>query len=201
MAVASPFETAARFALGVLAAIGLSVALSTLFSTWRIGPVTLAIPFIAFAAGGAIAGHALGVGTRAVVGFAFAFPLTLPVLVYSMIGLQGLGTRQSFESLGSYFGLMGAVSFGIMGLVGTGIAGLRRDVVASSVVFGAGGLLGGILLAASLAMTRGPSGALDSVILWTGLLLYFALPPIFGGWFLGRRRASAEFEEGRKGEG
>lgn len=181
---------AARFASGVVVAVGGSVAAGPLLTSLPLGPFHLAIPVMAFMAGGAIAGESLGVGVRGVLGFAIAFVLSLPIALFSLITIQGLGGDQSFGSLAFYFGLMGAFAFGIMGVVGTGIAGLRRDIVAAGVVFGAAGFLGGALLAASLSVQTG-SSTTGSIVIWSGLAVYFVLPPVLGGVFLGLRLRSS----------
>ena len=157
----------------------------------------LVIPIIGFSCGGAIAGRSLRLGTRGVAGFAVAFPLTLPLLFFPVMSIQGMTGHEPFWMLVQVYGGSGAVVFAVMGAVGVAISGLGyREVGVAAATFGGAGLLGGLLLVVSLALMRDFARDINYVLLLAGSGAFLILPAGLGGTVLTRRLASRDRPSG-----
>ncbi len=176
------------FAVGVLISFALSLVLGALVSPLRVPVLNLAVLPVGFLVGGALAGRSLRVGRRGIVGFAVAFAVVLPVLLVRLTGIQGLGGNEGFVDLLLFYGLFGPIGFALMGVIGVAIAGLGgREVGASLVVFGAAGLLGGVLMAVFMDVQAAGAPTTNLILTVLGSVAFLVLPAAIGGAWLARR--------------
>ena len=179
------------FAVGVFVAVGVAVGLSVLVAPLKIGLLNLTVPLIGLLIGGAIAGRSLRAGWHGMAGFAVAFSITLPLVGLRLIGIQGMDGNEGFLKMAIDFGATGGLAFAIMGAVGVGLAGLGvKQAIASAVVFGCAGVLGGVLLAATQSASVAGARDTNRVLLVVGTIAYVAFPAALGGIVLNRQLAS-----------
>ncbi len=176
------------FTVGVIADVVTGLALSAFVAPAGIGILNLCVPLFGFLLGGAIAGWSLRPGMRGVVGFAFAFAFALPILLFQMIGIQGMSGNWPIARLVLDFGRTGALAFALMGAIGVAIAGLGwREVVRSTAVFGCAGFSGGFILALSQWASLPGARDTNQLLLLLGSIAFLVLPAAVGGSMLTRR--------------
>ena len=138
---------------------------------------------LAFFCGGCLAGASLGRGRRTKLAFGLAFAVTLPFLVLTIIGIQGLGGRQHALRLLVWFGGPAVPAFGILGALGVAVAGEPwRTVAAGAIIFATSGAVGGVLF--TMALLPYPP---NRVLAMLGALAFLLVPPALGGAALARR--------------
>ena len=185
------------------------------FATWLLLPALGALDFyrgatilrpvavltLASAAGGIVAGGALGGGrSRAAFGAAFGATLWIPFLILSSLPALSGGERLVGLVAGLTPGL--ALFHAILGALGLllGGSGWRRACL-GALVFGAAGAAGGVLLAVAVRLAPGATGTAAFAVSALGGGAACLLPLTLGGWWLGRRRpGSARSDAGRRSE-
>ena len=120
----------------------------------------IGVVLAACAAGGAVAGGAMGVGWRPRVAFAVAFVAGLWLPLLELGTLPALAGRERFAQL--VVGLVPGFTLGwcVIGAGGVALSGGTTwpRVATAGLVFGAAGGLGGLLLAGAAALAPGASG-------------------------------------------
>jgi hypothetical protein len=181
------------FAVGVLAALVAWLVLATLLAQASIGWLNLALLLFGCLLGGAIAGRSLRLGKRGVVGFGVAFVVALPILILRLIGIQGMGGKESNAILVVDLGGTGLVAFALMATAGLWIAGVGgRQVLRAVAGFACAGFVGGLLLAACIAASPAGNHVTNQILLVIGLLAFLVLPAALGGSILARHLTSDE---------
>ena len=149
----------------------------------------LAVLLLACAAGGFVAGGALGTGLRrrAAFGAAFGATLWIPYLILS--SLPALTGAERFVDLLVGFTPALAVSHALLGATGLSLGGhgWRRACV-GALVFGAAGGAGGVLLVLVVRLSAGSTGAAAFAVGALGGCTACLLPLTLAGWWLGRSR-------------
>ena len=147
----------------------------------------LAVLVIACAAGGVVAGSALGGGARWRAGFAAAFGATLWFPFLMLSSLQALGGRESLVELVVGFAPGLAAAHAVLGAFGLALGGMgRRSAGRGALVFGAAGGCGGVLLALVIRLSAGSGGAAAFAAGALGGGAACLLPLTLAGWWLGR---------------
>lgn len=109
------------FLLGMIVAIVAAFLAGMILAPMGSAVLSLLAPLAGVALGGAVAGYSLEGHARSAVGFAVSFVVTLPIVLLTLVGLQGVG-EETFSELAVLYGGVGAVVFGVMGLLGTGVS-------------------------------------------------------------------------------
>ena len=151
----------------------------------------IAVLGAACAAGGVVAGNALGgVRWRAAFGAAFCVAGWVPLLLLS--GLPALGGREGAAELAVVL-VPGFVSaYAALGAAGLALAGCGwRCGSSGALVFGAAGAAGGAVGSAVAGLAPGEVGVAGFAVQSLGGGSAYLLPAAAGGWWIGRRRAGA----------
>ena len=148
----------------------------------------LAMLGVACVAGGQFAGGALRRGVRSRVAFGLAFPIGLAIPLVVVGGLEALSGHEALTELAVRFVPVFALAYGLLGTVGGALSGggWRRTVQAVG-AFTAGGVVGGVTLAAVVALVADSSGPAAPVARACGAAVACVIPPAIGGWWLGAR--------------
>jgi hypothetical protein len=111
---------------------------------WLVKAVQFLLPVAGFAAGGALGGDALSIGSRGVMAFGCGGGAAGLVLLVTAPQLQGLTGFEDPLVVVPYAIATSALAFGAMGLIGSLVV-RRGQVGRVSAVFAAGGIVGGLL--------------------------------------------------------
>ena len=188
----TPWRAAATFAAGGLAPCAAWLLMPALgaLDLYRGATVLrpIAVVLLACAAGGVVAGGALGPGLRwrAAFGAAFGATLWIPLLV--LASLPALSGVERFVDL--LFGLTPALamSHALLGALGLALGGGGgRLACVGALVFGSAGTAGAMLLALVVRLTAGSTGAAAFAVGALGGVAACLLPLTLAGWWLGRR--------------
>lgn len=146
---------------------------------------------VACAAGGALAGGALGgVRWRLAFGAAFCAAGWVPLLLLST--LPALGGRETTVDLAVAFAPGFALANATLGAGGLALGGAGwRHACRGAAVFGAAGAVGGFLIAAVAALAPGEVGLSGFLVQALGGGAALLLPAAAGGWWVGRERPEA----------
>ena len=190
-----PGRTAAAFAAGALLSLAppllLLPALGAL-DLYRGATVLrpIAVALLACAAGGVVAGGALGAGMRRRAAFAAAFGATLWIPLLVLGSLPALSGVERFVELLVGFVPALAVSHALLGALGLGLGGSGwRRACAGALAFGAAGEAGGVLLALVVRLSAGSSGAAAFAAGALGAGVACLLPLTLAGYWLGCLRS------------
>ena len=147
----------------------------------------VAVLLLACAAGGIVAGGALGgVRWRAAFGAAFGATLWIPLLILG--SLPALSGRERIVDLVVGFTPAFALSYAFTGACGLALGGSGwRRASLGSLVFGAAGVAGGMLLALAVRLTPGVTGVAAFAVSAIGGGVACLLPLTLAGWWLGCR--------------
>ena len=196
---------AATFAAGALVPFATWLLLLPALGAWgfyrgatMLRPVAVLV--LASAAGGVVAGGALGGGRwRVAFGAAFGATLWIPLLILSSLPALSGGERLIDLLARLTPGL--ALSHLLPGALGLllGGSGWRRACL-GALVFGAAGAAGGVLLAVAVRLAPGATGAAAFAVSALGGGAACLLPLTLGGWWLGRRRPGSARRARRRPE-
>ncbi|MYN65362.1 MAG: hypothetical protein F4X11_10085 [Acidobacteria bacterium] len=190
-----PGRTAATFAAGALLSLVppllLLPALGAL-DLYRGATVLRPVVVVLFAcaAGGVVAGGALGPGLRWRAAFGAAFGATLWIPLLILAGLPALSGVERLAELLLGFAPALAVTHALLGALGLALGGSGwRRASAGALVFGAAGTAGGVLLALVVRLAAGSSGAAAFAAGALGGGAACVLPLTLAGWWLGWMRS------------
>ena len=148
---------------------------------------------IASVVGGAMAGGASGTGWRGRAAFAVAFVALLWVPLLAVSALPALGGKETLRELAIglapgfalAYGLIGALGAALDGsdAAGSGAAGGWPRVATTGLVFGAAGLLGGLLVALVASLSPGATGLSGFAISLLGGAVCL-IASAAGGWWM-----------------
>ena len=185
---------AVAFAVGTLVPVGTLLVVLPLagaagfFSGSSIGR-PLALLGVACVAGGQFAGGALRRGVLSRVAFGVALPIGLAIPLVVVSGLGALSGHEAVTELAMRFVPVFALAYGLLGAVGATLSGEGWRGTAQAVgAFSGGGVVGGVTLAAVVALLAGTSGTGAAVARACGAAVACAIPAALGGWSLGRPR-------------
>ena len=190
-----PGRTAATFAAGALLSLAPPLlllpalgALDLYRGATVLRPVIVVL--LACAAGGVVAGGALGPGLRWRAAFGAAFGATLWIPLLILAGLPALSGVERLAELLLGFAPALAVTHALLGALGSALGGGGwRRASAGALVFGAAGTAGGVLLALVVRLSAGSSGAAAFAAGALGGGAACLLPLTLAGWWLGWRRS------------
>ena len=148
----------------------------------------MSVVLLACAAGGLLAGGALGSGLRWRWAFGVAFGATLWIPLLVLGSLPALSGVERFVDLLFGFTPALAVSHALLGALGLALggSGWRRACV-DALVFGAAGTAGALVLALVVRISAGSGGAAAFAVGALGAGVVCLLPLVLGGWWLGCR--------------
>ena len=140
---------------------------------------------LAGAAGGGLAGSALGRGWRGTAAFALAFPVGLVLPLLAVASVPALSGRERLVELVAGFVPAFAASFGLIGGVGTVLVGAGwRRALRSSLAFSLVGAVGGLALTAvATLLPGGLTGSFPGLFVIAATLASVA-PTALAGWWL-----------------
>ncbi len=148
----------------------------------------IAVVLVACAAGGLVAGGAVGPGLRWRVAFGAACGATLWVPLLILGSLPALSGAERFVELLLGFAPALAVSHALLGALGLALgAGGWRLACIGGLVFGTAGMTGGVLLAVVVRLSAGSAGTAAFAAGALGGGAVCLLPLTLAGWWLGRR--------------
>lgn len=186
-----PRRTAAAFAAGALLSLAPPLlllpalgALDLYRGATALRPI--AVVLLACAAGGVVAGGALGAGMRRRAAFGAAFGATLWIPLLVLVSLPALSGVERFAELLVGFAPALAASHALLGALGLGLGGSGwRRACAGALAFGAAGAAGGVLLALVVRLSAGSSGAAAFAAGALGAGVACLLPLTLAGYWLG----------------
>ena len=194
-------RAAGAFAGGALIPLAAWLVLLPALGAWDLyrGATMLrpvAVLVVACAAGGVVAGGALGgLRRRTAWSIAFGFTFWMPLLVLS--SLPALSGGESVVNLVTAVVPPFSVSLALLAAVGLALGGNGwRGAAKGTLVFGAAGAAGGVLLALVVRLAAGSGVAGAFAVNAFGGAAACLLPLTLGGWWLGAcvsERSDAEF--------
>lgn len=190
---APPRRVAVAFAVGTLApVVTLLVVLPLAGAAGFFNGSSIGRPFamllVACVAGGQFAGGALRSDVRSRVAFGVAFPIGLAIPLVVVSGLEALSGHEAVTALAARFVPVFALGYGFLGAVGGALGGEGwRETARGVGAFTGGGAVGGVALAAIVALMAGSSGAVAPVARACGAAVACVIPVVMGGWWLGAR--------------
>lgn len=190
-----PGRTAAAFAAGAILALAPPLlllpalgALDLYRGATVLRPIVVAL--LACAAGGVVAGGAVGPGLRWRAAFGAAFGATLWIPLLILASLPALSGVERLAELLVGFAPALAVSHALLGALGFGLGGSGwRRAGAGALVFGAAGAAGGVLLALVVRLSAGSAGATAFAAGALGGGVACLLPLTLAGFWLGSPRS------------
>ena len=190
-----PGRTAATFGAGALVSLAAPLllvpalgALDLYRGATVLRPITVVL--LACAAGGVVAGGALGPGLRWRAAFGAAFGATLWIPLLILASLPALSGVERLTELLVGFAPALALSHALLGALGLALGGGGwRRAGAGALVFGAAGTAGGVLLALVVRLSAGSAGAAAFAAGALGGGVACLLPLTLAGWWLGWMRS------------
>ena len=189
-------RAAVGFAAGALIPFATWLLLLPALGAWGLyGGASIARPVavlaVACAAGGIVAGGALG-GTRWRAAFGAAFCAAAWVPLSLLSGLPALGGGEQAVELAAVFLPGFALAYAALGAGGLALAGCGwRCASLGAFVFGGAGAAGGGVLASAAGLAPGEVGLVGFAVQSLGGGAAFLLPAAAGGWWIGRRQAGS----------
>ena len=148
----------------------------------------LAMLAVACVVGGQFAGGALRHGVQSRVAFGAAFPIGLAIPLVVVSGLEALSGHEAVTELAVRFVPVFALAYGLLGAVGGTLSGEGwRGTARAVCAFTGGGVVGGVTLAAVVALMAGSSSVAAPVARACGAAVACVIPGAIGGWWLGAR--------------
>lgn len=189
---------AATFAAGGLIPLATWLLLLPALGAWDLyrGGTLLrpvAVLVLASAAGGVVAGSALGGGARRRAGLAVAFGATLWMPLFTLASLSALSGAERFLDLLVGFTPILTVSHALLGGLGLALGGGGwRRACEAAVAFGMTGGMGGALLALLVRASAGSGATASFAVSVLGGGTTCVLPLALAGWWLGCRPGTRE---------
>ena len=158
----------------------------------------VAVLLLACAAGGVVAGGALGPGLRWRVAFGVAFAATLWIPLLILSSLSALSGVERLVDLLVVFAPALAVAHALVGALGLASGGSGwRPACVGALVFGAAGTAGGLLLALVVRLSAGSAGTAAFGFSALGGGAACLLPLTLAGWWLGTTKATVRRVRGQ----